>query len=94
VFFTPYETDESSEVRYEVLPLLKVPVLCDDVLCHWVNTKVLLKVMRLISQSSKHVTKKMPSVLQICKTVFTSLQNSNTYPHICHHSISLKILLQ
>jgi hypothetical protein len=56
VFFTPYETDESSEVRYEVLPLvlLKVPVLCDVVLCHWVNTKVLLKVMRrLISQSSK-----------------------------------------
>lgn len=56
MFFTLYDIDESSEVRYEVLPLvlLKVPVLCTVVLCHWVNTKVLLKVMRrLISQLSK-----------------------------------------
>jgi hypothetical protein len=51
VFITPYKTDECSEVKCEVLSvvLLKVPVFWDIVL----YTRVLLKVLRLISQSSK-----------------------------------------
>lgn len=48
--------------------LLKVPVLWDVVLF----TRVLLKVLRLISQSSKHVSRKMPPVSQICKTIHFS----------------------
>jgi hypothetical protein len=44
VFITPFKTDECSEVKYEVLPvvLLKVPVLWDDVR----YKRVLLKVLR------------------------------------------------
>lgn len=40
----------------------------DVMLCCWVNTRFILKVMsRLISQSSKCISRKMPCVSQICK---------------------------